>query len=177
MEEWRDIPGYEGSYQVSDLGRVKSLARIILRNDGTTDPKKDRILIHSTKPNKYPHVYLCGIGKPKHHSIHRLVAIVFVENTLCLPNVNHKNSDKHDNKAENLEWVTQRENVVHGFSKKDKSSKYPGVRKQGNAWRASIRLKNNRYFLGPFLSEIDAHNAYKKELEKNDIVNRYANVE
>lgn len=108
-EEWRDILGYEGCYQVSNMGRVKSLTRKVWNYT-----KPGRILSPGSKKNGYLHVALRkGDNIEKHAHVHRLVALAFIENTLHLPEVNHKNFDKTDNRVENLEWVDSASNKAH----------------------------------------------------------------
>jgi len=102
-ETWKDIKGYEGLYQVSNIGRVKSLERETFRKDGKKLPLKERIL--KLRPNKdgYLRVQLCnGSGKTKNFFVHRLVCEAFHENPKNKPCVNHINEDKSDNRACNL---------------------------------------------------------------------------
>ena len=113
IEVWRDIKGYEGCYQVSSFGRVKSLARMRASRGGSLVPMSEKIM--SLKTNK--HGYLCiGLhsnGK-KFFSVHRLVAFAFIPNSDELKTtVNHKNADKKDNRVSNLEWATQSEQMQH----------------------------------------------------------------
>lgn len=182
-EVWKDIVDYEGFYQVSNLGRVKSLARIKLRSNGNPQSFKERILRPGLS-NGYLSVSLRGYnGEKKTHLVHRLVAVHFIENADNLPEVNHIGKDedgnitKLDNRAVSLEWVSVRENSIHGWlNKQFKSSKYPGVSfvvKNGK-WAASIRINGKSKSLGHFLSETKAAEAYQRELEKNCIKNRYA---
>jgi len=113
-EIWKDIKGFEGLYQVSNLGRVKSLERETIRKDGSKLPIKERIL----KPQKglgYLRVALCkGSGKGKLFFVHRLVCEAFHENTENKPCVNHIDENKINNVASNLEWCTYKENLNHG---------------------------------------------------------------
>lgn len=103
-EIWKDIESYEGLYQISNYGRVKSLiSGKILRN-------------HNGKNTEYYKVSLSKFGKAKKYNIHRLVAQSFVDNPEQKPQVNHINGDKYDNKAENLEWVTASENEFHAYA-------------------------------------------------------------
>lgn len=110
MEEWKDIPGYEGSYQISNLGRVRTLTRKITNNHVLQGQIVNPILQHSG----YLHVGLWKGGKCSQRRVHRLVAEAFVDNPENKPTVNHLNEDKTDNRACNLEWATYRENTVYG---------------------------------------------------------------
>lgn len=113
-EEWRDIEGYEGLYQVSDQGRVKSLERKVRHGRGIELTIKERILKPNVTYKNYLQVGLCTGGKQKMHKVHRLVCQAFHENPDNKPQVNHINEDKADNRASNLEWCTMRENLNHG---------------------------------------------------------------
>lgn len=106
MEIWKDIIGYEGRYQVSNLGRVKSL------NYNNTN--KEKILKPKKESNGYLRVNLSKNGKAKMHSVHRLVAIAYIPNPENKETVNHKNENKEDNRVENLEWMTSYENNRYG---------------------------------------------------------------
>lgn len=99
-EEWRDVVGYEGLYQVSNLGRVKSII-------------KERIMAQHDNGNGYLTVSLSMKGKIKKEYIHRLVAEAFIPNPNDKPEVNHLNLKKNDNNIQNLEWNTKKENMNH----------------------------------------------------------------
>lgn len=104
MEEiFIDIKGYEGLYQISNLGRIKSLWF-----------GKEKILKGGKDKDGYLKVILSREGKHKTYSVHRLVAEAFIPNTNNHPQVNHKNEDKTDNCVDNLEWCTQKYNVNYG---------------------------------------------------------------
>ena len=113
-EEWRDVVGYEGLYQVSSEGRVKSLERKLPHWRGGEQIKKERILKPGADRGGYLRVCLYAGGKQKMFAVHRLVCQAFHDNPDNKPEVNHVNEDKTDNRACNLEWSTRRENNNHG---------------------------------------------------------------
>jgi hypothetical protein len=110
MIEWRDIIDYEGLYQVSNTGMVKSLKRIWKSGRNHIREKDEHILIPRTGKCGYPYVILCKNGKVKTHKIHRLVAINFINNPDNLPVVRHKNDIVTDNNVSNLIWGTIKDN-------------------------------------------------------------------
>lgn len=115
QEEWRDIKGYEGYYQVSNLGKVRSVDRITKANQGGVRFVKGKeIKQRPTTTSKYQYVDLHKEGKVKHFSVHRLVAQAFVPNPDNLPQVNHINEDISDNRSKNLEWCTSKYNNNYG---------------------------------------------------------------
>lgn len=114
METWKNIKGYEGLYQVSDRGRVKSLERIIIKKDGRKFTVKERVLKPGVTKDGYLIVALHAGDKQKTLTVHRLVCTAFHENLENKPCVNHINENKTDNRASNLEWCTYKENNNHG---------------------------------------------------------------
>lgn len=116
MEEiWVDIKSYEGLYQVSNLGRVRSLERMVRNGGDTVRVVKEKILKPWSDKNGYLHVTLCDKStNKKKFKIHRLVATMFIPNPNNLPQVNHKDEDKQNNKFDNLEWCTNRYNQEYG---------------------------------------------------------------
>ena len=113
MEIWRDIEGYEGMYQVSNEGRVRSLDRTITFKDGRKRIFKGQILKQQLA-NNYNKVDL-QINKYKHSfNVHRLVAAAFIPNPENLSDVNHKDENKLNNKCSNLEWISHIDNCNYG---------------------------------------------------------------
>ena len=114
MEEiWKDIKGYEGCYQISNLGRVKSLARV--QHKWNKDfISKERMLRGNINTNGYPYVVLRKNGEYGVFRIHRLVAEAFIPNPNNFPQVNHKDEDKTNNRVDNLEWCDGKYNCCYG---------------------------------------------------------------
>lgn len=108
-EEWRDIAGYEGFYQVSNMGRVKSLDRTFLRSDGTMATYKGKILMPVGRP--YLHVSLSKNNIHTMARIHRLVAEAFIPNPNRLKCIDHIDCDKTNNQVDNLRWCSHLQNI------------------------------------------------------------------
>jgi len=104
MEIWKDVVGYESLYQVSNLGRVKSLYQ-----------KKEKILKKCFTIDFYHRVNLCNKGKNKNFRVHRLVAEAFIPNINQKETVNHIDGNKQNNNVNNLEWATRKEQTEHAL--------------------------------------------------------------
>lgn len=116
MEVWKPVIGYEGLYEVSNLGRIKRLSKNLYQICGGTPCKrilKKKILKNCFVTHGYIGIGLSKDKKRKSFTIHRLVAIAFIQNPDNKPQINHKNFNKSDNRVENIEWVSAQENVNH----------------------------------------------------------------
>ena len=116
MENWKDLPGCEGKYQVSDLGRIKTLARMVLCGKNIKKHIPEKILATRVHAG-YNSVTLRINGKTKVCTIHRLVARTFIPNSNNYKTVNHIDGDKLNNRLSNLEWCSYSQNMKHAYTK------------------------------------------------------------
>lgn len=117
VEVWKDVVGYEGYYEVSNLGNIRSLDRdttMEFRGSKRTNPFKGKVLKFGITTTGYYQVNLYCNGKGTWKRVHRIVAEAFIENLNGKECVNHIDENKLNNNVENLEWVTVRENCLHG---------------------------------------------------------------
>lgn len=115
QEIWKDIPGYEGAYQASNKGRIKRLESVVEVNSHIyrrTVPA--HICKQYPQRNGYVAVNLFKGGAQKRCNVHRLIAVTFIPNPECLPQVNHKDENKTNNCIENLEWCSAQYNINYG---------------------------------------------------------------
>lgn len=126
-EIWKDVPGFEGLYQVSHVGNVRSVTRTITRSDGRVYVKQGKLLKSFVTNKGYEYVMLNDAQHKQHlKTVHRLVAQAFIPNPNSLPIVNHKDENKLNNDASNLEWCTQSYNMTYNDVNRRVSSKLKG---------------------------------------------------
>jgi hypothetical protein len=152
MEIWKDIPNYEGIYQVSNFGNVKSF-----------NYNQEKILRQNIDLPGYLYVNLSKNGKVKNSKIHKLVALTFLNHKAQGYKIviDHIDNNKLNNNLSNIQIISQRLNTSK--DKKSATSKYTGVYwcKKRNKWKASIQIKGKQKYLGLFSCEILASNAYQ----------------
>lgn len=145
MEEiWKDVSGYENLYQVSNLGRVRSLTRVVRCKNGVK--KSNGKILKNCFDNNYYHVTLYKHGSRKMCLVHRLVATAFLKKIKGKEYINHKDGNKRNNNVNNLEWCTPSENAKHAFLiglNITKVSHYRGIR---------AYMVNDDLFVGEFKS-------------------------
>lgn len=145
-EEWRDIPGYEGRYQVSNYGHVRSLPykRTQLSSHGTVMEKKypGKMIIPTDNGNGYKYIRLVNGEKKKNCYIHRLVAEMFIPNPDGKKEVNHIDFNKSNNSYLNLEWVSRKENIHHSIQN---MMVHRNLKLPESTGERYIRFKDGRY--------------------------------
>lgn len=129
-EIWKDIKEYEGLYQISNLGNVKSLDH--MRKNGTNEYMQKGKILKPQKSNNYLFVKLSKEGKTKQFFVHRLVASFFLPNELNYKEINHKDENPQNNKYNNLEWCSHKYNINYGTgnSRRSKSEKHTRLQKK-----------------------------------------------
>ena len=161
-EEWRDIPQYEGLYQVSNQGQIRSIDRIVRRNGETTKNLRGFILLPLYQKSGYMFVFLSKNGKAKRMAIHRAVALAFIPNTENKPEVNHINEDKTDNRVENLEWATIKENrnygtrIARGIANRNQTGEKNGMFGKRGALNPNSKKVLQYDLSGQFIREYDS---------------------
>ena len=166
IEEWRAVPGYEGLYEVSDQGRVRSIDRY----DSIGRLRKKRYIKLSLSSSGYFSVGLSKKGKVTIYLVHRLVAQVFIPNPFSLPQVNHKDEDKKNNIAENLEWCDAKYNSNYGTAKERhrstaiKNGYWSGLSKE--EYKIRFKIKRKEYLDKNKEKIREYHREYMREYRK-----------
>jgi len=173
IENWKPIKGFEGCYEVSDLGAVKSIERTHkLSNPNykidTYRTRKSQLLKPNLTANGYPKVCLSRDAKKITRTVHQLVAEAFLNHTVNGHTliVDHIDNVKTNNSVDNLQLISCRENLSK--DRKGKTSKYTGVsyRKMRGTWQSEIRIGGENIYLGSFKTEVEAYSAYKNKLNE-----------
>lgn len=133
-EIWKDILGYEGIYQISTYGNIKSIARFANGN-GQLRFLKEKTISQFDTYQGYKRSTLQKEDKQKHFFVHRLVAEAFIPNPENKPFVNHTNGIRNDNYYKHLEWCTQSENEIHAHKILGKTAKMPKGENVTNSWK------------------------------------------
>lgn len=116
IEIWKSVLGYEGIYEVSNLGNVRSIDRVVKSSNGSECFRKGKLLAKTLDKDGYQTVHLMQFGVGRRSKIARLVSIAFIPNPLEKPEINHIDFDRTNNCVSNLEWVTHKENIKHLMS-------------------------------------------------------------
>lgn len=117
VERWKEIVGFEGFYEVSDKGNVRSLTRKIIKSNGVVQVRNGRMCNITENQDGYRIVKLSKNSNSRYYFVHRLVALMFVDNPGKFTEVNHLNCIRNDNYYENLEWTTHNKNIKHSAKK------------------------------------------------------------
>lgn len=166
QEVWKDIPNYEGLYQCSNLGRVKSLERFfIIPHSGGKKKVEEKILSYQYDLKKYRTLKLSKNNKSKRYKIHRLVAITFLENKEQNVQVNHINGIKTDNRLCNLEWCSNLYNQRHAIKNNLRVLRFTDneideIRKDN---RSLSKIAEDYKVSFQLISKIKNYNCYKQD--------------
>lgn len=193
-EIWKEIPNFEGYYEASNKGKIRSMQRSVPNSEkGSRLSKAKEIAQNSTTRSNYLYVQLWKHNKVHRMSVHRMVALTFIPNPLSKSEVNHIDGNKINNLVDNLEWVTSSENKRHAFkiglrkndahvakqigTKYNAVSKYHNVTydKSRNQWKASIKVEGKMLFQKRFKYEDDAAKYVNKMIDELKL-NRPKNI-
>ena len=141
IEIWHPCAGYETHYEVSNLGNVRSIERMVQHPLGGKKIQYGRVLKQGKAANGYLIVNFCVDKVKSNHSVHRLVARAFIPNESNKPQVNHKDGNKHNNNVENLEWVTRSENGLHAYRVLGNSAWNKGKKMQQQAIITDLKAR------------------------------------
>jgi hypothetical protein len=173
-EIWKDIDIFDGYYQISNFGRVKTSKRIITQSNGNTYIVKEKIRKVSIHTNGYIIISFTLNQKPYTFYVHRLVAHQFINNPKNKREVNHIDFIKINNNVENLEWVSSIENKSHKQVLKKGITNYVGVFLLNEKyWVAFIKINKKQIHLGCFKTQEEAYQARCNYQKNNKIDNKY----
>lgn len=144
MEIWKNIEGYEGIYEVSNLGRIRSIDRTITTRKGVVRYMKGKLMSLCMDNNNYKHILLSKENKQTLMLVHRLVAEAFLPNPDNKTEVNHINTIRTDNRVENLEWCTRKENCNNPLTKEKQKTTNKRVHSEETRKRISLALKGRK---------------------------------
>ena len=172
-EIWKDINEYEGFYQVSNLGNIKSLKRTANHKCGGTMVVKEKILKQEVVKGNYRRIRLSKHGKTKRFLVHRLVAIAFINIDENRTFVNHIDKNPSNNNLNNLEWVNKRENQTHAFL--NKSNKHYAIHycKSMKSYQISLFYNGIKNYLGSTKNIDKALKIRDKFIKEKQIKNKY----
>ena len=164
MEEvWKDVKGYEGLYQVSNLGNVKSL-------NYRGHKGHEHILMPKTNNNGRLWVLLYKHGKAKPTLIHRIVGIAFIKNPDNLPQINHKDENPKNNMANNLEWCTLEYNLMYTYKRHSEKYHVSEIKRGAYAKRAKKVSRQNKKRQGNAINQLDENgNILKRWTDSREI--------
>lgn len=167
IEVWKDIPNYEGLYQVSNLGRVRGLDRVVKTKNGLTQTKKGKILKNKMGTNRYYYVCLYKNNKQKTFMIHTLVASNFIGKRPDNHDICHKNGDRYDNRVENLKYDTRRQNNIDHY-------RYGSKNPNGKLSIAEVLDMRKKYKTGRFTHKQIAELFNISKSQTNAVLNKHS---
>lgn len=155
----KNIKGYENLYQISKTGIIKTFERKVKMPNGGIKIIAEHYPKLSVTKKGYLKVMLTDShGKRKGYFVHRLVIATYLHESKM--QVNHKDGNKQNNNITNLEYINNRENIIHAIDKSKTSSKYVGVTKKGNKWQCQKMINGKRTYLGMFDTQEKARDKY-----------------
>jgi hypothetical protein len=162
QEQWNPVVGFKGLYEVSDFGRVRSIARTTISTSGKSYTCTERILSACEYRGGYLHVGLYKDGVRTMHKVHRLVMESFCGASHLI--VDHIDGNRQNNNLSNLRYCTHRQNTTYSTIKRNSTSKYTGVcwHKVQKKWMCSARVNGKIKHIGYFINEDEAGKAYQE---------------
>lgn len=182
-EVWKPVPSASGLYECSNFGRIKTTESITIDSNGFEKRLPIILMKQTLNPFGYLYVTVDRVKRAKKVFSHRLIAEAFIENFENKPFVNHKNGIRDDNRVENLEWCTTRENIRHSITGDINDISGIGVNFLHGKWISRIMIESKSYALGSYEYKEEAEKAYakallnwetKKELPNHKRANKYS---